>query len=115
MGPFRLLHRFGGFPETIVIDSHLYDFFPTSPVLALRRTDYRRAALLRNQRKALELLDELLGFLQGQGYRFTTVGEVLDRCESQRDDLPRVGLDHLERTAYKPPPRDKGTVAASEA
>lgn len=105
MGAFRMLHRLGGFPETLVIDSHLYDFFVTAPVLALSRLDYRRHALLRNQDKALKLLDELLAFLAKHGYRFATVGEVHERCRARRDELPRVGLAHLEKTKYKAPPR----------
>lgn len=105
LGIFKMLHRLGGFPDTLVIDSHLYDYFATSPVLALSKLDYRRHALLRNQAKALELLDGLLAFLAENGYRFATVGQVHDRCRERRAELPRVGLAHLERTKYKAPPR----------
>jgi peptidoglycan/xylan/chitin deacetylase (PgdA/CDA1 family) len=105
LGIFKMLHRAGGFPDTLVIDSHLYDFFETSPVTRLSRLDYRRHALLRNQTKALSLLDGLLSFLAENGYRFATVGEVHDRCRERRADLPRVSLAHLERTKYRVPPR----------
>ena len=104
--PFKMLHRWGGFPDTLVIDSHLYDFFATAPVLALSRVDYRRHALLRNQGKALDLLDKFIGYLTKKGYRFVTVSEIYERCRADAQQLPRVSIEHLERVSYKVPPRE---------
>ena len=115
LGVFKMLHRLGGFPDTLVIDSHLYDYFVTATVLKLSKLDYRRYALLRNQDNALELLGDLVDFLKGHGYRFTRVGEVYDRSRARHKELPRVGLGHLERTTYKPPPRQADALASRQA
>ena len=112
MGPFRALYSVGGFPDTLVIDSHLYDFFPTSAVLGLSRFDGRRYALLRNQRRALALLDRLITFLQRKGYRFVKVEEVHAACRARGAELPRVDLSSIEGTRYKVPPRPSETRGA---
>jgi peptidoglycan/xylan/chitin deacetylase (PgdA/CDA1 family) len=113
LGAFKMLHRWGGFPDTLVIDSHLYDFFATAPVLALSRSDYRRHALLRNQRKALVLLDRFLSFLRKNGYRFVTVGEAHEHCRADAARLPRIGIEALEGVEYKVPAREARTVSGA--
>ncbi|PYN02783.1 MAG: hypothetical protein DME02_24795 [Candidatus Rokuibacteriota bacterium] len=89
--------------------------FVTATVLKLSKLDYRRYALLRNQDNALKLLGDLVDFLKGHGYRFTRVGEVYDRSRARHKELPRVGLGHLERTTYKPPPRQADALASRQA
>jgi peptidoglycan/xylan/chitin deacetylase (PgdA/CDA1 family) len=115
MGPYRMLYRFGGFPDVLVIDTHLYDFFATAPVLALSRTDPRRYALLRNQGSAIKLLERLVAFLRGKGYRFVKVGDVHDRLRERLDDMPRVDVSRIEGTQYRTPPPDRRHLDDIEA
>jgi peptidoglycan/xylan/chitin deacetylase (PgdA/CDA1 family) len=105
MGPYRMLHRFGGFPDVVVIDSHLYDFFATSAVLSLSRLDARRYALLRNQRRALALLDRLIGFLQQRGYQFVKMSDVQAHLQERAAALPRIDISRIANIQYRSPER----------
>ena len=92
-GPYRLLLR-RGLPGVVVFDSHLYDFFPTAPVTSLRRTDWRRYALLRNQQRVFPLLQRLVDHVREAGYRSALMSEAYARaCEA---DLPTVALERLD-------------------
>ncbi len=74
-GMFRTL----GMPELLVFDSHLYDFFATSPVTSLSRRDWRRYALLRNQDRVFPLLQRLVDRARDAGYEFALMSEMLDQ------------------------------------
>lgn len=97
LGFFDLLFRTGRAPELLVLDSHLYDFFETSPVRALSRLDWRRYALLRNTSRVFPLLDGFVRLLRRYGYDFTTVGEAHDRLLASDAPLPAVSVAALAR------------------
>ncbi len=86
--PYRALFRRYGTPDVVVFDSHLYDFFPTSPVTTMRRTDWRRYPLLRNQRRVFPLLQTLVDHLRRAGHEPQPMSELYRRAVAA--DLPRV-------------------------
>ncbi len=92
--PYAAMFRRYGTPDVVVFDSHLYDFFPTSPVTALPRTDWRRYPLLRNQRRVFPLLGRLIGHFRRAGHEFVTMRELLRRVAGS--DLPVVDPARLD-------------------
>ena len=102
---YRVMRRLFGFPDVLVFDAHLHDFFPTAPVRDLPRSDWRRYAMLRNQRKALPLLQRFVDLLRADGYRFVHVGELVGQLEGGHGGpLPQVGLTARGRLARLPEP-----------
>ncbi len=93
--PYAAMFRRYGTPEVVVFDSHLYDFFPTTPVTSLARTDWRRYPLLRNQRRVFPLLNRLVGHFRASGHEFTTMSDLLGRVRTQ--DLERVDPARLDQ------------------
>ncbi len=91
---YAAMFRRYGTPDVVVFDSHLYDFFPTTPVTSLPRTDWRRYALLRNQRRVFPLLHRLVGHFQAAGHEFATMTGLLRRMET--GDLERVDPARLD-------------------
>ena len=85
---YRAMFRSAGLPDVIVFDSHLYDFFPTSPVTGLSRRDWRRYALLRNQGSVFDLLQKLVDRVRREGHEFVLMSDLLDHARA--GDLPRV-------------------------
>lgn len=85
LGLYRNLFRTFGFPEILVFDSHLYDFFLTGPVAALPKTDWRRFPLTRNQGRVFSLLERFLGLLKAEGYAFVTMSEVYRYAQTRAD------------------------------
>ena len=108
---FEVLFRTTGFPPLLVIDSHLYDFFETSPVRRLSWLDWRRHALLRNQRRVLALMDGFVQLLRRNGYRFASVGRVHDALRSGTDPLPSVSVEALRRGYRRWSPPSPGRLA----
>jgi hypothetical protein len=94
---FEMVFRATGFPPRLVLDSHLYDFFETSPVRRLSRLDWRRHALLRNQERVLPLMDGFVGLLVRNGYEFVSVGRLHDLLVADRGSLPSVSVEALRR------------------
>ncbi len=90
---YRSLFRVFGLPEVVVFDSHLYDFFPTTPVTSLDRADWRRYALGRNQRHVFRLLQRLVDRMRAAGYEFVLMSELYDHVVAL--DLPAVPSDRL--------------------
>lgn len=111
---FEVLFRTVGFPPLLVIDSHLYDFFETSPVRRLSRLDWRRHALLRNQRRAPDLVGGLFALLARHGYAFETVGRVHASLVAD-EALPDIPVDALRRgyRRWTPPVRAAGLPRAA--
>lgn len=118
---FDLLFRASRPPDLLVLDSHLYDFFSTSPVHSLSVLDWRRYALLRNMRRVFPLLDGFVRLLGRHGYEFATVGEVHDALVARDAPLPTVPLSVLAsgyRTSWAgaepaPPARPSLRAASS--
>ena len=108
LGFFRALFRTGRTPDRLVLDSHLYDFFSTSPVRNLSRLDWRRYALLRNTERVFPLLDGFVRLLRRYGYEFATVGRVHDELVAAGEPLPNVSVEALARgyrASWCPPAR----------
>jgi hypothetical protein len=92
---YHFLFNTFGLPDILVIDSHLYDFFATSPVLQLSRRDWRRYALLRNQQRVFEILQMLVDLLKERGYSFVFMGELSDELMASRESLPMISSQKL--------------------
>ncbi len=92
---YRAMFRTGGLPGVLVFDSHLYDFFPTSPVTGLSRTDWRRYALLRNHGSVFDLLQRLVDRVRDAGHEFVLMSDLL--AHARAGDLPTVDPAALGR------------------
>ncbi len=103
---YRQLFRWCGMPRLLVFDSHLYDYFVTAAVTGLSRLDWRRYALMRNSRSALDLLQSLFDFVRKRGYRFVTMDEAREIVRASgmlAEPVPTAML----------PPRTRGRQASS--
>ncbi len=85
---YRAAFRVFGLPAVLVFDSHLYDYFPTSTVKNLPRTDWRRFALTRNQNRTFRLAQQFFDLLVTSGYTFTAMGALYLHANKSRDALP---------------------------
>lgn len=97
LGFYKLMFHLFGFPDILVFDSHLYDYFPTSPVLNLSRLDWRRYALLRNQKHTLVLLQRFINFLRSKGYVFVSMSELYTNTIQRSEELPIIKAQKLEK------------------
>jgi peptidoglycan/xylan/chitin deacetylase (PgdA/CDA1 family) len=93
---YKAAFRVLGLPQVIVFDSHLYDYFPTTTVNSLPRTDWRRLALTRNQANTMNLVQQLFDYLADNGYTFATMGELHARVSQSTDALPRCSALALQ-------------------
>lgn len=95
---YRLMFHTFGFPATLIFDTHLYDFFLTSPVQSLSRLDWRRYALMRNQSNTLQLLQEFVDFLISKGYTFVAMGDLYNIVMRSHQAVPVVSAAALGNT-----------------
>jgi len=98
---YRLLFSMFGLPEILVFDSHLHDFIPPESIRKLPRSDWRRHALLRNGKHAVELLQEFVDFLRSNGYRFLSMSDLYELLTGSQSDLPVIAAHGLRGSTYR--------------
>jgi peptidoglycan/xylan/chitin deacetylase (PgdA/CDA1 family) len=88
---FHHLMRVFPLPDVVVVDFHPYDLYIDCIPHTFK--PWKRFAHLRNASRAPEILVNMIETLRGQGYRFTSVGEVARRSavspSSRRVLVPR--------------------------
>ena len=94
---YRALFRIFGLPNVVVIDSHLYDYFATSPVRDRSRFDWKRYALLRNIDNTIGLAQQLHDYLVANGYTFVSMSDLYDRVKNQASTVPVISATQLGR------------------
>lgn len=92
---YKLLFYLYGFPEILVFDSHLYDYFITEPVKNLSRMDWRRYALMRNNKRTFKVLQEFIDFLRRKGYQSSSVGQLHQIMIQKSEDLLSISRNEL--------------------
>ena len=92
---YRLMFYAFGFPEIIIFDSHLHDFFVPQTISSRPRLDWRRHALMRNQNDSLRLVQEFIDFLKDRGYVFVSMYELYKGLIRSAQTLPTVSASIL--------------------
>jgi hypothetical protein len=96
---FRLMYYLFGFPQTLIFDSHLYDFFLTQPVKNLSQLDWRRYALTRNQNNSFQLLQGFVDFLKSNDYVFVFMKDLYDSVVKPNESLPIISVSSFDNKA----------------
>jgi len=92
---YKLMFHLFGFPEIIVFDCHLYDFFLTTPIIEMPRTDWRRYPLTRNLDRSFYLLQGFVDFLRAKGYAFIFMSDLYQHFQQSPQLLPIISAQEL--------------------